>query len=130
MTDRAGALGRGFAFPPSIGTDGRWEWSTGPENIRQSIRIILGTERQERVMRPAFGGGLKRFLFQPNTTAVHRLIEETILQTLGRWEPRVSVQRVDVGPDPAEADAVLARISYRVVQTGTDDTISVQVRLS
>ena len=124
------SLGRGIAFPPGIGPDGRWRWSTGIENIEQSIRIILRTNRQERIMRPAFGGGLSRFLFQPNTAATHRLIEETITQALGRWEKRIRVQAVDVGPDPDEPDAVRATIRYRVVRTNTDNSLALRIQLS
>jgi len=122
-------LGRGVAFPPGIGPDGRWAWAVGVENIRQSIRIILRTERQERVMRPAFGGGLNRFLFKPNTTATHRLIEETITQALGRWEPRIHVQSVDVGPDPDEPDAVRATVRFRIIRTDAADSIALRIQL-
>lgn len=122
-------LGRGVGFPPGIGPDGRWRWSVGLENIEQSIRIILRTDREERIMRPAFGGGLSRFLFQPNTASTHRMIEETIVQALGRWEKRIRVQVVDVGPDPDEPDAVRATIRYRVVRTNAEDRLSLRVQL-
>lgn len=124
------ALGRGFAFPPGIGPDGRWAWSSGVENLRQSIRIILGTERRERVMNPAFGGGLRRFLFQPNTADTHRLIEETIVQSLARWEPRIRVEGVEVGPDPDEADAARATVRFRIVRTEAQESVSLRVQLS
>ena len=124
------SLGRGVAFPPGIGSDGRWSWSVGIENIEQSIRVILRTEREERIMRPAFGGGLKRFLFQPNTASTHRMIEEIIVQALGRWEKRIRVQAVDVGSDPDEPDAVRATIRYRVIRTNAEDRLSLRVQLS
>jgi len=129
MSAAADSLGRGVAFPPGIGPDGRWAWSAGEDNITQSIRIILGTEREERVMRPAFGGGLGRFLFQPHTAATHRLIEETIRQSLGRWEPRIRLEAVDVGPDPDEPDAVRAMLRYRVVQSDAAGQLGLRVQL-
>jgi phage baseplate assembly protein W len=122
-------LGRGVAFPPGIGSDGRWAWSSGVENIRQSIRVILRTDRGERIMRPAFGGGLSRFLFQPNTAATHRLIEETITQALGRWERRIRIQSVDVGPDPDEPDAVRATVRYRIIRTDARDSVALRIQL-
>lgn len=123
------SLGRGFAFPPGIGPDGRWAWSTGVDNIHQSIELILRTDRGERLMRPAFGGGLSRFLFQPNTAATHRLIEEVVTQSLGRFEPRIRLQSVDVGPDPDEADAARALVRYRVIRTGAADSVALRVQL-
>ncbi len=129
MSPPDASLGRGVDFPPGIGPDGRWAWSTGVENIEQSIRIILRTEREERLMRPAFGAGLSRFLFQPNNAAVHRLIEEAITQSLGRWEPRIRVGSVNVGPDPDEPEAARATIRYRVVRTNAADSLSLRIQL-
>ena len=59
-----------------LGTDDQGDllYEEGPEKIRQSIAIILDTERGERVMRPAFGCGLRRYLMKPNTTATGTMI--------------------------------------------------------
>lgn len=129
MTDAGRSLGQGFAFPPGIGADGRWAWSSGVENIRQSIEVILGTERRERVMNPTFGGGLRSFLFQPNTADTHRLIEETITRSLGLWEPRIRLEGVAVGPDPDEPDAARATIRFRIVRNDAEDSVSLRVQL-
>ena len=48
----AGQLfGRSIGFPPRVGADGRWAWSEGADNVRESIRIILMTEENERLMK-------------------------------------------------------------------------------
>ena len=41
MIDAGTLFGRGIAFPPRIGPDGRLMWSAGPQNIREGIRIAL-----------------------------------------------------------------------------------------
>ena len=130
MTDIGHTLGRGLAFPPGIDSEGRMAWSEGLENIRQSIRLILTTERLERIMLPAFGGSLKRFLFRPNTTATHRLIEEAIIQALRRWERRIEVESVRVGPDPREVNAVLATIRYRIVRDARHEEMRLSIQLA
>ena len=125
-----GALyGRGFRFPPGIGPDGRVAFSTGADNVRESIRIILSTELQERVMLPAFGGGLKSFLFRPNVPSTHRLIQETVTQAIGRWEPRVQLEAVDVGEDPSDARAARATLRYRVIATGRREQVQARIQL-
>jgi phage baseplate assembly protein W len=129
MADEGRIFGRGVAFPPRVGPDGRIAFSVGAENVRQSIRVILLTEPGERIMHPAFGGGLQRFLFQPNTAATHRLIEETIQVALGRSEPRLRLDAVDVGPDPAEDRAAIAMIRYTLVATGVADSVGLRVPL-
>jgi phage baseplate assembly protein W len=106
--DEGQLFGRGISFPPRIGPEGRIAWSVGAQNIREAIRVILLTETEERLMRPEFGGGLQSFLFEPNTTATHRLIQERITQALGRWEPRIAIESVTVDAHPQDAEAALA----------------------
>lgn len=122
-------IGRGIAFPPRVDDEGRLAWSYGADHVRESIRIILSTDRRERVMLPEFGGGLKGFLFEPNTPATHRLIQERIQQAVGRWEPRVQVESVTVAEDPEDPRGVVATINYRLVATNVADQLDVSVRL-
>ena len=42
--DAGTILGRGIAFPPRIGADGRWAWSEGEPNIREAIQVVVLTE--------------------------------------------------------------------------------------
>ena len=42
MVDSGNLLGRGIAFPPRVGSDGRLAWSEGEANIRDAIRVIDG----------------------------------------------------------------------------------------
>ena len=87
--DQARIFGKGMAFPPRVGPDGRIAWSSGEPNIHESIRLILSTEPGERLRLPAFGAGLRRFLFEPNNLATHTLIRQAITESLKRWEPRI-----------------------------------------
>ena len=128
--DEGFRFGRGISFPPRIGPDGRVAWSSGPENIREAIRVILLTELEERVMLPQLGGGLKRYLFQPNTVSTHRLIQRTITQALGRWEPRISVESVEVELDAEDPQAALATLRYRLVATQAADQLTLRVRFT
>ncbi len=122
-------IGRGIAFPPRVDSEGRLAWSEGAENVRESLRIILSTERRERVMMPEFGGGLQRFLFEPNTPATHRLIQECIKRAVGRWESRAQVESVQVMTDPDEPRGAIATINYRLVATRAADRVTVSLQL-
>jgi len=105
-------LGRGWGFPvlPDPGTGGL-VYLEGPEKVSESIRIILETEPGERVMRPTFGCGLRRYLMKPNTAATRALIQVDVERALAAWEPRIQLQevRVDPGDDPS---LVLIQITY------------------
>jgi len=128
--DAGRLLGRGISFPPRIGADGRIAWSEGETNIREAIRIILGTDRNERLRLPDFGAGLTRFLFEPNTVATRHQIEERILRALAAWEPRIAVESVDVEPDPDDPEGAIATIEYKLVATQADDRVTVAVALA
>jgi len=120
---------KGISFPPRLGDDGRVVWSEGPENIRESIRVILSTEPGERLMLPEFGAGLRRFLFEPNTPATRRLIEERVTQALVLWEPRIRLESVTVEEDPADPKAAIVSVRYRLASDGRRESASVTVRL-
>jgi phage baseplate assembly protein W len=131
MTSDPGKIfGRGISFPPRIGADGRIAWSDGEVNIREAIRIILMTEPGERLRLRDFGGGLPQFLFEPNTVTTHRLIQDRIARVLDVWEPRISVESIIVDGDPADPQAAVVTITYRLVATQARERIDMSVRLA
>jgi phage baseplate assembly protein W len=125
----ANIYGQGISFPPRLGPDGRMAFSAGPDNIREAIEVTLMTSRGERLMLPDFGGSLRNFLFEPNTTATRRLVQEDIEKVLGVWEPRITVQSVDVSADPNDARAVVAVVQYQLVATQQSGQMSLQIQL-
>lgn len=123
-------LGRGISFPPRVGADGRLGWSEGEQNIREAIQVILSTEPGERLRRSDFGGGLGRFLFEPNTVTTRHRLEQQILESVAAWEPRVSVDLVDVQPDPDDPQGAIASITYKLVATQATQQLTMAVTLA
>ena len=130
MMDAGLILGRGISFPPRVGSDGRVAWSEGDDNIREAIRVILETNRNERLRLPEFGAGLRRYLFEPNTVVTRHQIEDRILKALAAWEPRIAIDSVDVEQDPGDAESAIATIAYKLVATQVRQRITVAVALS
>jgi uncharacterized protein len=130
MTAGARILGRGIGFPPRVGPDGRVAWSEAETNVREAMEIVLKTDREERLRLPEFGGGLHRFLFEPNTAATRQRLADEIEKALGAWEPRISVQSVDVVEDPADAEAAIATVLYKLVATQATERVSLSVALA
>ncbi|MEP4888889.1 MAG: GPW/gp25 family protein [Aliiglaciecola sp.] len=116
-------LGKGWAFPlqPSQ-ADKTIAYVEGAEKVRQSIWMILQTEPKERIMRPNFGCGLRRYLMQPNNSATWAGIQRDIERALSRWEPRIKLEEVKVngGEDPAVA---MISIRYSHVQDGSRENL-------
>jgi phage baseplate assembly protein W len=112
--DPAAFLGVGWAFPPQVEGDGGLAEVAHEEDIRQAIRIILGTNPGERVMRPDFGAGLNTFIFEPLNTATMALVKTRVEESLVDWEPRIDVLEVRVDADRTEAGKLEIDIHYRV----------------
>ena len=110
-------LGKGWGFPIQPNDLGGLPLAEGPDKVLESIRLILDTEPGERVMRPTFGCGLRRYLMTPNSAATRTLIKADVEQALREFEPRIALSSlsVDPGDDPA---LVLIRIAYLHVRNG------------
>jgi phage baseplate assembly protein W len=126
---RQNIFGQGLSFPPRVGADGRLAWSEGEENVRESIRVILLTELGERLLRPDFGCGLRRFLFEPNTVTTRTLIREAIANAIRAREPRVAVEAVTVESDAEDARLVAVEILFRLVATQTAGRVGLTLQL-
>lgn len=112
-------LGVGWAFPPHLDVMQVPAMVAYEEDIRQSIMIIMGTEPGERIMRPDFGAGLNRFVFEPANTTTMALIQTRVHDALVDWEPRIEVITVKVTLDPNERNLLLIEVTYRVRATNT-----------
>jgi hypothetical protein len=123
-------FGSGISFPMRLGPDGRVAVSSGPDNIREMIRVILLTEPGERLQLPDFGGGAGRFLFEPNTVGTRRRVQERIEEALRRWEPRIGLQAVTVEEDPDDPQSAIATIRYQLVANRASEQVAVRVQLS
>ena len=110
-------VGRGWAFPLKIDSQGGISLTTDRNEIQQAIKIILQTEIGQRVMHPTFGSRLHELIFAPNNDHTAALARRYIEDALGMWEPRISVANIDVQPDPNEASRLLIDISYQVNAT-------------
>jgi Bacteriophage baseplate protein W len=129
MTAATDLYGTGLSFPPRVGPDGSMVWSSGEINVRECICTILRTSPGERVEMPAFGCGLRRFLFEPNTVATLRLIQQEVIQALARWEPRIAINDVTAALDPADQRAVNVTVTYTLMATGSQERLTMTVGL-
>ena len=87
------------------------------ERVRQSIWIVLGTARGERVMRPDFGCGIHDLVFSVGDAATIARVGDEVRQALLLWEPRIDLLDVTVAADPAQPTTLLIGIEYRVRAT-------------
>jgi uncharacterized protein len=107
--------GRGMSHPLQLGVAGVRE-SAGVQKVEESIRIILGTQHGERVMRPEFGCNLKSLAFAPNNASTANLARYYIEEGLARSESRIEVLDVVVENDNL-GGRLLIEITYRLRAT-------------
>jgi phage baseplate assembly protein W len=111
-------LGRGWAYPVQIDRrTGAIDVSEYEADIHQAMRIIIGTSRGERLMRPDFGCGIHDLVFEVMDTATLTRIETAVRESLTKYEARIELLGVDVDPLYAAEGKLLVEIDYRIRQT-------------
>jgi hypothetical protein len=113
-------LGTGWSFPVEPDATGDVELSSGEADVAESIWIVLGTAKGERVMRPDFGCGIHDYVFATVNTTTLNLIETSVREALIRWEPRIEVQNVEIRTDEIRAGKLLVDIDYRIRNSNTE----------
>lgn len=118
MTVEKDFLGKGWKFPVSIKNE-KIASAEGDDSIKESIMIIIGTAKGERVMRPDFGCGIQELVFAPNNTSTATLISVYIKEALLKWESRIEVLNVSAVPDKEKGNRININIEYRIRTTNT-----------
>ena len=109
-------LGVGWGFPLTLDELGFFNHAEYEESVRQSIWIILGTAKGERVMRPDFGCGIYDLLFAINSASTAGRVTQAIRQALLLFEPRIDVLDIQVQA-AAGGELLLISIDYEVRAT-------------
>jgi Bacteriophage baseplate protein W len=112
-------------MPPALGPpaddpeERRIELAREERSIRESILLIVGTARGERVMRPDFGCGLHDLVFEPNDSMTAARASSEVRESLIDWEPRIDVLEVQVVADGVERNKLLISVDYRIRRTNS-----------
>ncbi len=114
---KRGFLGHGWSFPPKVDGRGGMAMAQGAADIEQAIRVILGTARGERPMRPDFGCRIHELVFSPVSTSTASLAANYVEEALGWWEPRIDVTDVEVAPDKDDPARLLINVRYEIKAT-------------
>lgn len=119
----------GWPLLPLPDAQGQLHYPTLEVSVRQLIQVILRTRPGEQLMRPDFGAGLENFLHQPNTLTTRRRIKDVIVAALERWEPRIAVDRIEVGEVPEQPAAIRIELAYRLRRTGVSQHMGITMEL-
>jgi len=112
-------LGKGFSLGFGPDSRGGLGMTGGQRSVEESIRIILGTAKGERVMRPDFGCDLNSLVFAPNNSRTRALAQYYVEEALTRWEHRIILKEVNVRTDPDDETRFHVAISYLLRSVNT-----------
>jgi len=111
-------MGTGWAFPFSVKTSsGGVKKAQYETDIEQSVSIILGTAKGERVMQPEFGCGIHDMVFDVISRSLLTNIEQTVFDALRDFEARIDVDEVSVDASDAFNGKLLIELEYTVRAT-------------
>ncbi len=120
METGPGFLGTGWAFPPAFdGAACATALVAAEEDVHQALRILLSTNPGERVMRPTWGGGLRRMVFEHLDQSTVTALRDTIEQAVRFHEPRVKLDGVDVDLDARVEGLLRLTLRYTLRRTNT-----------
>lgn len=94
---------------------------SGVAHLRQSIEDILGTPLGSRRMRPEYGSRLRRMVDLPVNDGWKSAVQAEVARALGRWEPRLKLQRVQV------VAVVGGRVSFALTGQYLGESVSLEV---
>jgi hypothetical protein len=113
-------LGTGWSFPPAFRRGGAdVEMAAGSEDIHQSLQILLSTRLGERVLQPEFGCDLTDILFEEIDQGLVNTLTSLITDAILVFEPRISLDNLDVSESSNEPGLLLIQIEYTVSSTNS-----------
>lgn len=116
-------LGMGMKFPPQVNpATGRFAVSLGAHSVKESIYLILMTQKTERMVRPSFGSDMMEYTFMDMTETMMTMLARDIRSDILTQEPRVSEVEIEMKPVPARG-LLMVDISYTIQGGHTKDSV-------
>ena len=96
-------IGINLPFKKSEGSEGYFlSTTTTIEAVKNNVRLLLSTDKGERIFQPNLGIGLRRFLFEPITGETTTNIQNEIVETFNFWLPFITIKDIKVETTSAD----------------------------
>ena len=113
-------LGTGWSFPPEFSrATGEVAMSSGPQDVAESLRILVSTLPGERAMRPDYGAAFQDLLFASMDTTTQTEFFDRIRIALLQYEPRILVDSLALNTDFLSEGRVELVVDYRLRANNT-----------
>ena len=118
MVQNKDFLGTGLKFPVTLNNvTGRFEMVSGDENIKESIYVILMTQKGERLLMPNFGSRINDYVFEVMSETNLTLMANNVKTAIEIYEKRIKDIKVDISREYLGQGKLVLNISYVVATT-------------
>ena len=93
---------------------------TTMDAVKNDIRLLLMTERGERLFQPLLGMNIRRFLFEQITDDTAIEIENDIVDTFQTWLPFVELRDIDVDLGDQDKNTIKINVTFNIRNAPTD----------
>tara|TARA_Y100000310_G_C20340360_1_gene649505 strand:+ start:246 stop:689 length:444 start_codon:yes stop_codon:yes gene_type:complete len=125
-------VGIDYPFNRSEGPEG-WFKSTPTtiEAVKNNIRLLLSTEKNERLMQPNLGLGLRRFLFEQFNNETVLAVQNEIADTVGLWLPFVEIRDIEVTMNeggPVGNNTMTINVLFNIIRnSNTVESVQIEI---
>ena len=114
--DENAFVGIDYPFHKSNGVEGWFKsTSTTIEAVKNNVRLLLRTERGERLMQPNLGVALKRFLFQQIDADTIIAMQNEIIDVMNFWLPFVEIKDIQVSSDDSR-NTININVTFNIIR--------------
>ena len=107
--------------------DGFEQVKTIQINIKQNLKMLLMTNPGERVMRPGFGVGVQKYLFEMSDNSVYAEIDSNIRQQVSIYFPFVKIKNIRFDSKDIDSNKISLTIVYSVPRISLNDVLTIDV---
>tara|TARA_R110000824_G_scaffold20925_12_gene78509 strand:- start:147 stop:521 length:375 start_codon:yes stop_codon:yes gene_type:complete len=108
-------------------TDGYKLNKTYQEMIKQNFKNLVLTIPGERIMDPLFGVGLRKYLFEQNSSVVREEISSNIYEQTKKYMPFINIDNIDFGQAEQIANMLFVRVEYSITPLSSQDSINIEI---
>jgi phage baseplate assembly protein W len=90
----------GAPYPIVENSKGFLATQSGINQVKSDLLCLLLTNPGERVMLPTFGTPLRELIFEQNDAIVIERAREMISNSIKTWEPRVTIDQINITNGP------------------------------
>ena len=101
------------------------------EQAKDNLRNLILTKKGERLMQPDFGCDIWKLLFEPLSTDIEQIIENSIVSAVSYWLPYLNVETIIFDYDEKDIDknTIALEITFSLLSNpNMRDTINVIVK--